>query len=204
MATKRASRKSSKQPASRSRSKPSVPRTRSKQASPSATGKSAGGAADGQSPRLPKPGRSAELVVRQGFVIDATGKGPLAVPELVILGNAEGLRFLAELFAELAQLARSRPRSSDGMAVHLSRGEPPINTRFSDDLEFRFAVMTSANRRAVLKQFGIDTKSKQKGSLFERYQEVVAQFGRLSALMQREGLIERGRPPQRGGTNSGG
>ncbi|MBI5863182.1 MAG: hypothetical protein HZB38_01450 [Planctomycetes bacterium] len=134
------------------------------------------------------PAGSAEIIVRQGFMIDATGKGPHAIPEVLMLANAEGCEYLAAVFADLARRARSREAGTE--SVHLPRNEHPINIRLSDDIDFRFAPLSAGNRRAMFKQFGIDTASRQKGSLFERYQEVVAHFGRLQNLMRREGLVE--------------
>lgn len=140
-----------------------------------------------------RPAASAELIVRQGFVIDATGKGPVATPEVMILGNAEGFRYLASVFAALAEQAASR-KAAPSPPVHLPRLEHPIHARFSDDLDFRFAAFNAANRKTVLKSFGIDLKSRQEGSLFERYQAIAAQFGRLSGIMRREGILGPDRP----------
>lgn len=137
---------------------------------------------------LPLPPKSAEIISRQGFLIDATGKGPHAVPEVVLLANAPALKYLAELFSYLADRSRPGDDSIDAAIVGLPRNDHPINTRLSDDLEFRFALLTDENRRQVFKKFGIDMASRQKGSLFERYQEVLSHFGRLQNLMKREGL----------------
>ncbi len=134
----------------------------------------------------PRPTRSAELIIRQGFVIDATGKdGPRAVPEVVILGNEGGFRYMAELFAALAGAAGARTREPhEGLQLH--RGEGPFEHRFSDDFELRFVPMNAANRNATMRKLGITQVSRQSGSLFERYQEVAAQFSRLTTLMKRE------------------
>jgi hypothetical protein len=145
----------------------------------------AGQAARGSS----KPGRNAEVIVRQGFLIDATGKGPVAVPEVVVLANADGFSYLAEVFADLAAKAKAGKSSAASAGFHLPRSAAPINVRLSDDIDFRFAPLTTANRRAMFKQFGIDMASKQKGSLFERYKEVLEHFGRLQHVMRREGLV---------------
>lgn len=136
-----------------------------------------------------KAGRNAEVIVRQGFLIDATGKGPVAVPEVVILANADGFAYLAAVFSELAVQARAGKSSAASAGFHLPRSAEPINVRLSDDIDFRFAPLTGANRRAMFKQFGIDMASKQKGSLFERYKEVLEHFGRLQHVMRREGLV---------------
>lgn len=136
-----------------------------------------------------KPGKNAEVIVRQGFLIDATGKGPVAVPEVVILANADGFAYLAGVFADLAAQAKTGKSSAASAGFHLPRSAEPINVRLSDDIDFRFAPLTTANRRAMFKQLGIDMASKQKGSLFERYKEVLEHFGRLQHVMRREGLV---------------
>jgi hypothetical protein len=146
-------------------------------------------------PRAPKPGKNAELIVRQGFLIDASKNGLHAVPEVVILANADGFQYLADIFSQLAEAARSRKKAAGDESIKMPRLEHPINARFSDDLDFRFAPLTAINRRAVLKQFGIDTKSKQTGSLFERYQEVLTHFSRLTNQMKRMGELTADRPP---------
>lgn len=133
-----------------------------------------------------RPGRNAELVIRQGFVIDATGKeGPRAVPEVIILGNEGGFRYMAELFDALAKVAGARSKEPhEGLQLH--RGEGPFDHRFSDDFELRFVPMNAVNRAATMRKLGITQVSRQSGSLFERYQEVAAQFSRLTQLMKRE------------------
>lgn len=158
-------------------------RAAGKRASPKAGagGNAAGRRAAAAAP--PKPGASAELIVRQGFIIDATGNGLHAVPEVAILGNRAGFEYLAAVFSHLAE--RSRQRGADAGPIELPRNSHPINVRLSDDLDFQFAVLTESNRKALLKRFGVDMKSRQKGSLFERYQEVLAQFPRLSSQMRR-------------------
>lgn len=100
------------------------------------------------------------------------------------MANAEGLEYLAGVFAALAAAARKGGDAGEG--VHLPRLTHPINTRLSDDLDFRFVPLTDENRRAMFKQHGVDMKSKQRGSLFDRYQETLSHFGRLQAQMRRE------------------
>lgn len=124
----------------------------------------------------PTPSANAEMVVRQGFVIDATSGSAVAIPEVVLLANREGFAYLARLFAHMEALAGSKSRESAAAAgVSLPRGAAPINARLSDDLDFRFAPLTSANRAATFKRYGVTLKSRQKGSLFDRYQNVAEQ-----------------------------
>ncbi len=129
-----------------------------------------------------KPSKNAEIIVRQGFVIDATGGAQHAVPEVLILGNREGLQYLSDVFARLAEQAKSRTRTAEpAEELQLGRDEHPINARLSDALEFRFGALTVANRAATFKRHGITMKSREKGSLFERYQEVAeTQYSKIA------------------------
>jgi hypothetical protein len=130
----------------------------------------------------PKPHTNAELIVREGFVIDATGRAQQAVPEVSILGNREGFRYLADIFAHLAERAGARSKSTEpAEPLHLSRLEHPVNVRLSDAIEFRFAPLTAANRAATFKRHGITMKSREHGSLFGRYREVAeTQFQKVA------------------------
>ena len=122
---------------------------------------------------LPKASSKAELIVREGFVIDATGRGQQATSEVLILGNRDGFRYLSDAFAHLAEQAGTRGKSTEpAEPVHLSRLEHPVNVRLSDALEFRFAPLTPANRAATFKRHNITMKSREHGSLFGRYREV--------------------------------
>jgi hypothetical protein len=121
----------------------------------------------------PKAPSKAELIVRQGFIIDATGKQQHAVPEVLILGNREGLQYLADVFGHLADRAKSRSRATGaGEPSHLPQLDHPVNSRLSDAIEFRFIPLTAANRAATFRQHGISIKSREHGSLFERYQGI--------------------------------
>lgn len=139
----------------------------------------------------PKPSKKAELIVRQGFMIDATGGAAVAIPEVVLLANQDGFRYLADMFAHLAEQAGAKSRdtqAAEGLA--LPRGVTPVNVRLSDDMDFRFAPLTAANRAATLKRYGVTLKSRQKGSLFDRYQNVAEEqyqkVARKIAAPQRE------------------
>jgi len=155
--------------ATRSKSPKATP-TRPKKAA-AARAKSAPTRSTGTS--LPKPASKAELIVREGFVIDATGRGQQATSEVLLLGNREGFRYLSDVFAQLSEQAGARSKSTEpAEPVHLSRLEHPVNVRLSDALEFRFAPLTAANRAATFKRYGITMKSREHGSLFGRYREV--------------------------------
>lgn len=122
----------------------------------------------------PMPPVRAELIVRQGFVIDATAKRHAAIPEVLILGNREGLRYLADVFAFLAEQAVKNKSEDPFAAIQVGRNEHPVNTRLSDGIEFRFSFVSDANRAATFKRHGVTMKSREQGSLFGRYQDVAS------------------------------
>jgi hypothetical protein len=136
----------------------------------------------------PKAPSKAELIVRQGFIIDATGKQQHAVPEVLILGNREGLQYLADVFGHLADQAKSRSRATGaGEPIHLPQLDHPVNGRLSDAIEFRFIPLTAANRTATFRQHGITLKSREHGSLFERYQGIAeTQYTKVARRLERD------------------
>jgi len=136
----------------------------------------------------PKAPSKAELIVRQGFIIDATGKQQHAVPEVLILGNREGLKYLADVFGHLADQARNRSRATGaGEPIHLPQLDHPVNGRLSDAIEFRFIPVTAANRAATFRQHGITIKSREHGSLFERYQGIAeTQYTKVARRLERD------------------
>ena len=181
MAKKKVKRKASTKaksakPARKRAAKPIRARARSKSAARAA----------GAAP--PKPSSKAELIVREGFIIDATGGGQQATSEVLVLGNREGLRYLSDLFAHLAEQAGGRSKSTaPAEPLHLSRLEHPVNVRLSDALEFRFAPLTPANRAATFKHHGITMKSREHGSLFGRYREVAeTEYQKVARRIQQD------------------
>jgi hypothetical protein len=165
-----ATRAKSAAPRVRSLLQPEIPNPRKsarlKSATPSET------VARSRSAAPPQPAADAELIVRQGFIIDATGGSQAAIPEVLILGNEAGLRYLADVCAHLAGRADDQdPSVEPADAFHLARLSHPINARLSDAMEFSLAPLTAANRAATFKRHGITMKSREHGSLFGRYQE---------------------------------
>ncbi|MDB5295214.1 MAG: hypothetical protein JWO31_1197 [Phycisphaerales bacterium] len=114
-----------------------------------------------------------EVVLREQFMIDATEPVPVAIPELLVLGNRAGFRALAAFFAGLAD---REPRTSDDPAGdpddhgHVDfRFTPEINQALSDQVEVRVGHLTRENRAAVLAAYGIDGGAASHGSLVGRY-----------------------------------
>jgi len=102
---------------------------------------------------------------------------------------------LARIFDYLAEQAGRRRRDVQPLdEVRLARLETPINARLSDELEFRFAALTGANRTAVLRRFGVTIKSRQRGSLFERYQQIAElHYGRVMQRLRYDRRRKRAR-----------
>lgn len=89
-----------------------------------------------------------EFIVKQQFLIDATGDREYAVPEILLLGNREGLRQLGEWFL---QLAGRDPDPAHGDwdpddHQHVPTKFAPVNPALTDELEFREGILTDANR----------------------------------------------------------
>lgn len=118
--------------------------------------------------------------MRQSFVIDATNPRTFrAVPEVLLLGDAAAFRSLAGLFEKLAEAAER----GDTPPPELEHPSLPVNTRLSDDLALRFVPLHDAARSATFKRLGITLRSRQEGSLFDRYQEVAQEFRKLQARL---------------------
>lgn len=129
------------------------------------------GASGPQAP--PRPPADAELILRQQFTIEGRGRRQYAVPEMLIVANRQGMEYLAKVFDYLAEQARVAARVKQPLApLVIGRSEPPVNARLSDDLAIRCVPVSDANRRPTLRQYNITLRSRQRGSLFERYRQI--------------------------------
>lgn len=136
-----------------------------------------------QRTRTPRPGRKAEIVLRDGWMIDGSGDQEVPIPEVLILANAAGYRYLARVFQYMADrraALRSDPDNDPDDHEHLF--DYPgccVDQTISDRIEFRMGTLSPANRRAVLDRYGITAGSAKRGSLVERYRsrlEAVERF----------------------------
>lgn len=106
-------------------------------------------------------------------MIETQGRKQYAVPEMLIVGNREGFEYLARVFEYLAEQARVHKRVKQPLAPFVfGRSDPPINVRLSDDLALRCVPVQEQNRKTTLRQLGVTLKSRQRGSLFERYRQI--------------------------------
>ena len=129
--------------------------------------------------RWPKPSSKAEIILKERFLIDGTGKKNVPIPELLVLANREGFQYLSRVFAFMAQ---PRGKVADWIAqldpddhYHMGRSEAPFSHKLSDDIEFRLGTITSANRRRVLRHYGITQRWRARGSLLKRYEHLIAE-----------------------------
>lgn len=128
------------------------------------------------SKQLPNPAPDAEIIVRQRLYVEV-GEGKLyPVPELLVLGNAAGFRWLSEYFGLRAHepigtncIAQGDPDDHD----HLSWDAPAVNSRLSDELEVRVGLLTAENREQVMAKYALERSAPQRGSLIKRYKEVI-------------------------------
>ena len=137
--------------------------------------------------RWPKPSSKAEIILKERYLIDGTGKKDVPIPELLVLANREGFRYLSRVFAFMAQ---PRGKVADWIAqldpddhYHMGRAEAPFNHNLSDDIEFRLGTITSANRRQVLRHYGITQKRRARGSLVKRYEHLIAEAASMTSCV---------------------
>lgn len=111
-------------------------------------------------PRLPA---DAEAIFKMRFAIDGTGAREFPFPELSLLANADGFRYLARLFDYVANEAKQN--DDPDFHLHLGRREPPFNGRLSDDVELRIGILPPGNRREVYLRYGISRAARKKGDM---------------------------------------
>jgi hypothetical protein len=112
-----------------------------------------------------------EVIVKQQYLIDATGDMDYAVPEILLLGNREGLRELGQWLLDLAE-KEPNPEHSEWDPddhQHAPTRFAPFNPALSDELEFRVGILSEANRDRVLHKYGISESTRQSGDLAARY-----------------------------------
>lgn len=113
--------------------------------------------------------RGAEIVLKERFFVDAAHRKAAALPELIVLANSAGYRYLSEVFRSLSRV-KTR---DDSNHEHFARLVPPFSPTLSDDLELRLCVFDSKIRASVLKYYGIRRSSQARGSLIPRYRAII-------------------------------
>jgi hypothetical protein len=127
--------------------------------------------------RKTRPG-SPEVILRKTCTFyEKQGEG-YPVPELLILANRAGFRWLASVFARCAQKAgesHPTPAGDPDDHEHIDLWHPEINPLHSDELAFRLGILTPKNRRAVFKKYGLRRRQSFQGDLVSQYQRQIAE-----------------------------
>lgn len=120
-------------------------------------------------PRICRIPRGAEIVLKERFFVDGRRRKAVALPELIILANSAGYRYLSDVFRSLSQV-KTR---DDSNHEHFARSEPPFSPNLSDEIELRLCVFDFKTRASVLKYYGIRRRSQARGSLIPRYHAMI-------------------------------
>lgn len=104
------------------------------------------------------------------------------VPELVIIADRAGFRWLSEYFKACAK----RTKRLSGMPMDLAIEEhwhpslrlPPFDHALSDELELRVVPFDASTRDRLLERYGVDRKRAKRGSLIKRSAKMVAEIQR--------------------------
>ncbi|MDA0833171.1 MAG: hypothetical protein O2955_04145 [Planctomycetota bacterium] len=117
---------------------------------------------------------SAEVIIKQSFLINCTEDVPYAVPEILLLGNREGLERLGHFLLNMSQrlLDQGQCELDPDDHQHLTINNGHFNPRLSDEMEIRIGVLTLENRDSVLEKYDIDESTRQTGDLAPRFRNL--------------------------------
>jgi len=114
-----------------------------------------------------------------GFTIDASGPTRQAVPELILLANEHGFRYLSRFFEYMADRDEYVPatygETDPEDHVHLSYDMPGFMKEFSDRLEARIGSITDKNWDMIAKKFGLFKNRKKPKNIEELAERVLAE-----------------------------
>ena len=96
-----------------------------------------------------------EVILRKMCTFHEKQGKSYPIPELLILANREGFRWLSKFFARCARkTGETEPPFGDpDDHEHIDLGDPEINPIHSDELAFRLGILTQKNRRVVFKKY---------------------------------------------------
>lgn len=126
----------------------------------------------------------AQIIIRQRYNINATGKKEFATPVIHILATRKGFRFLANFFQALAEtkIPQQSADSDPDNHAHLSTGQNAVfDPSLSDELEFRVGLITPSNRKRTLKKYTINRATRADKDLINRYEKQVAEIKKYLA-----------------------
>ena len=137
-------------------------------------------------PKYPAPPKDAEIIVRDSVHIDATSDVEVYVPDIVVLSNESGYRWLAKFFTFMAN------RDVEG-PVEVGHGDPEdhfhqhlgITEELSDRIEFRFGHITNGNREALFDKFEINPNETRPQDYRERIAKILNYIARQEELRVR-------------------
>ncbi len=142
------------------------------------------GRQSGRSPRFP---RGAELVLKETWEVDGTRDHDVPLPCILILGNKQGYRYLAQYFAWMA--------TRDATPVSESWGDPdnhvqfngigwnePFDQTLSDRVTFRLGTLNKRNRAAAFEKYQVSPATAQRGNAIARYERRIAEMRSAPAV----------------------
>ena len=115
-----------------------------------------------------------EIILKEWFAVNAEGTKEYPYPVIVILANKAGWQYLAQRCRWMAT-RRGIPRDPHNPDdhSHLSSRDCDANSRLTDEIEFRLGIITTSNRKAVMKRYGITARSRRRGSLIPRFERLI-------------------------------
>ncbi|MHC5023375.1 MAG: hypothetical protein ACYTGG_05620 [Planctomycetota bacterium] len=130
-----------------------------------------------------------EIILKEQYEIDSTGEVPIAVPEVLVLANRAGFRWLSEYFREMADRTphRGKLNAAGDPDAHQrlplawdvrSPGDEPLNKALSDRIAFRLGYLTPENRDIVYAKYGISAAESKHGCMASRFRELADDAGR--------------------------
>lgn len=118
-----------------------------------------------------RPPKRAKLILKEQFEIDATGDVDVVVPNILILGNRAGFRYLSDYFLWLA--TRDATLADDWRDPddhqHMDFPQDPFDAELSDRVSFRLGTLDARNFEAVCDKYQINRQTAERGSLEQRY-----------------------------------
>jgi PAS domain-containing protein len=119
--------------------------------------------------RFPRIPPKAEIILKERFLVDGEGKHDVAFPELIVLANKAGYRYLGKVFHAMSELHTR----SDLNHEHFARLTPPFSRRLSDDIEIRLCLINRQVRRRILYYYDIRRGTQRKEGLVGRYRDLI-------------------------------
>lgn len=110
--------------------------------------------------------KAAQIILKESFSLDASGKKCIAVPEFVMIADRQGLKTIAH---QIEGWSEATDDDADNH-IHL---EDLCNIRLSDRLGIRVVLLTQQNRREVFRRYGVGQRLRRMNSLTERYKHIV-------------------------------